>query len=169
MRNLVRKCIYKATYASVAVSGPLMEIMSDKHLERNVYSEPFDFPDHVGNFTEGSIATFAVYGAAILVSDPLFDKKSAEDLRQRRVIAAAGLSFLTSSLVQIVGEKYGLSSSAGENGKPIPNIPDAIDALYGIAWSAVVASTAMVCSLRQIGIGRQPINPPVYTDQLSRV
>lgn len=125
--------VYKA--AALFFSGDILELLSDVHLKRNVLREPFDIPDHVGNFREAAMATVAF--SAMGIVPRMFQYAmigESEKFRNSTKHAAIG-AFVASSLVQVVGEKFSISNSLVE-----PNVGDVIDAGYGIGWSAIIAA-----------------------------
>ncbi|RTK93769.1 hypothetical protein EKI60_05495 [Candidatus Saccharibacteria bacterium] len=134
--------VYKA--AALFFSGDLMELISDIHLERDVLPEPIDIPDHIGNTREAAMATVAC--AAMVIIPRMFQYAVpglSEKFRKSSSRAAAG-AFAVSSLIQVVGEKFEISNSPTE-----PNVGDALDAAYGIGWSAVVAVGAYKVAVDQ--------------------
>ncbi len=120
-------------------SGDTLEVLSEAHLRRGAYPEPFDIAAHIGNFREAGIGTMAAGFAIAMLTMPqetIKRNKSDEKIVKKARIAALG-GFFASSAVQVVGEAYGLTNSLVE-----ANTPDALDAVYGIGWSAVIAGVA---------------------------
>ena len=125
--------VYKA--AALFFSGDYLELLSDTYFKRNVLPEPFDIPDHIGNFREAAMATVAFSAMAIVPR--MFQYAmigESEKFRSTTKHAVIG-AFTASSLVQIVGEKFSISNSLVES-----NVGDMVDAGYGIGWSAIVAA-----------------------------
>lgn len=135
----IERAANEARYSRIGVLGGVMiagmapEIISKTGeklgvVQRNVLPEPWDLPDHVGNGNEAALITTFVFS---LVNNIQSRRGGAEhgpeDIRR----AAMG-AFVVSSLVQIVGEKYGQRVG-------IPNSGDMIDATYGIILSAFFA------------------------------
>lgn len=125
--------------AALVFSGEILEVLSETHLERGAYPEPFDVASHIGNFREASIVTMAA-GAVIatmtIPNEVVARNKSDKRIVKRARLAAIG-AFVGSSAVQVVGEAFGLTNSVVE-----ANTPDMLDAAYGIGWSAVIAAAA---------------------------
>ena len=121
-------------------SGNFLEAISDTKFERGGYPEPFDFPNHIGNFREAAMVTTAAYAMiglkSVLEASVEWTACTIEDLKRSAKKIAVG-AFVASSSVQIVGESTGISNGVFET-----NTPDALDAAYGIGWSGVVALTA---------------------------
>ena len=114
-------------------SGQILEAISDTTFERGKLPEPFDFPSHIGNTREAAMATVGAYARIVILTltIPLVDRS--RELFQRRAKSTALAAFAVSAAMQVAGEKYGLTNSF------ISNTPDALDAAYGIGWSAVTA------------------------------
>lgn len=126
-----------AKVAALVQSGHILEFLSDNYLKRDMLPEPFDVADHIGNFREGSLVTSAA--CALIGMFTCLNARldgSAEEFKKRARWTAAG-AFVASSVVQVVGEKYGLNNVIGGH-----NMPDMIDAAYGAAWSGVTAVAA---------------------------
>jgi hypothetical protein len=123
--------------AALVQSGYILESLSESYLKRDSLPEPFDVADHIGNFKEASLITLAACGLIGIFAclNARLDG-SAEQFKKRARLAAVG-AFVASSVVQVVGEKYGLNNVIGGH-----NTSDMIDAAYGIAWSGVTAGTA---------------------------
>lgn len=124
-----------AKVAALVQSGYILEFLSESCLKRDVLPEPFDIADHIGNFKEGSLLTSAACGLIGMFAC-LNAGLSAEQFKRRARLTAVG-AFVASSVVQVVGEKYGLNNVIGGH-----NTPDMIDAAYGAAWSGVTAVAA---------------------------
>lgn len=122
---------------AIVQSGAILEYLSDSYLNRDALPEPFDIADHIGNFKEGSLATSAACGliGAFACLNARLDG-SAEEFKKRAKLTAVG-AFVASSVIQIVGEKYGINNVIGGQ-----NTPDMVDAAYGVAWSGVTAGIA---------------------------
>jgi len=126
-----------AKIAALVQSGYILEFLSDSYLKRDSLPEPFDVADHIGNFKEGSLFTSAACGLiGMFVCLNARLEGSAEEFKKKAKITAVG-AFLASSVIQVVGEKYGLNNVIGGH-----NTPDMIDAAYGIVWSGVTAGVA---------------------------
>jgi hypothetical protein len=127
-------------------SGDILETMSDIYFKRNVLPEPFDLPDHIGNFREASMGTVAACAmiGILTCAVPLIDRS--RELFKRNAKRAAVGAFAVSSAVQVIGEEFAVTNSLSER-----NFGDPVDAAYGIAWSAVTAVAAyrMVTGLEQ--------------------
>lgn len=141
-RSSEARTVGRLTGAAIKVtafvnSGMILETLSDSYLKRDKLPEPFDLPDHIGNFREGSIVTAAacgIIGIFTCLNSRL--EGTAEQFKKRARLTAAA-AFVTSAVVQVVGEKYGLSNVVGGG-----NAPDMLDAAYGTAWSGVTAGVA---------------------------
>ena len=123
--------------AALVQSGYILEFLSDSYLKRDMLPEPFDVADHIGNFKEGSLLTSAA--CALIGMFTCLNARldgSAEEFKKRAKLTAVG-AFAASSVVQAIGEKYGLNNVIGGH-----NTPDMIDAAYGAAWSGVTAGVA---------------------------
>lgn len=96
-------------------------------IRRNALPEPWDYPDHVGNFNEAGLYT----GAAFSFLNVLISKRKGETTESTIRQSAVG-AFVISSLIQVVGERY--LRIGGYNST------DMIDAYYGIGFSALVAA-----------------------------
>lgn len=120
-----------ATMTAGFASGMLFEIASKGGelagvVERDQLAEPWDFPDHVGNFTEAGMYTTAAFVMLSLVSK----RRNGELTARGATISAAG-AVAVSSAIQILGEKYGIGIGS--------NSGDMTDAAYGVAFSFLVA------------------------------
>lgn len=126
-----------AKVTALVQSGYILEFLSDSYLERDMLPEPFDVADHIGNFKEGSVLTSAACGliGMFVCLNARLDG-SAEQFKKRAKVTAVG-AFVASSLVQVIGEKYGLNNVIGGH-----NTPDMIDAAYGAVWSGATAAMA---------------------------
>lgn len=127
-------------------SGEILEAISDSNFERGTLPEPFDLPNHVGNFREASIATVFAYVMIGICACARPMLEGSREMFKRNARRAAVGAFAVSSAVQVLGEKFAFYNSLGGS-----NIGDPIDAAYGIAWSAVTAVAAhrMVTGLEQ--------------------
>jgi hypothetical protein len=127
-------------------SGDILETISDIYLKRDFLPEPFDLPDHIGNFREASMGTVAACAmiGILACAEPLIDR-SREAFRRNARRAAVG-AFAVSSAIQVMGEQFAITNSLTER-----NFGDPIDAAYGIGWSAITAVAAyrMVTGLEQ--------------------
>ena len=103
-------------------------------IARNVLPEPFDFPSHIGNVAEGSFLTMG----AFIVAAPFALMNDRRETFKRNAKAVAMGAFALSTLVQVVGEKYGLHLPSATN----TNVTDWLDAAYGTAFSAMTAMGA---------------------------
>lgn len=141
-------------------SGAILEAISDTYFKRTILPEPFDFPSHIGNFREAAMATVAAYAMTGIVTliTPLIDK-SHEIFRRNAQRAAVG-AFAASSAIQVIGEKYNLTNGL------VHNTGDALDAAYGIGWSAVVALGAyhMINRLAESYLGGEQFVVPHFQD-----
>jgi hypothetical protein len=118
-------------------SGNILETISDTNFDRHIAPEPFDFPSHIGNFREASMATTGAYvmiGIFTLLR-PLIEGPPEVLKRNAKVTAVA--AFAVSTAVQVIGEKYGITNSIHAI-----NTPDPLDAAYGVGWSAITAVAA---------------------------
>lgn len=120
------------TLGSVFVASQLPEIISKSAelgglIHRNVLPEPWDLPDHVGNFSEAGM-----YTAATVSLLSLLMYKRAGDTTLKNINRATVGAFAVSCAIQVLGEKYG--SIIG-----YPNNGDMLDSAYGIVWSAGAA------------------------------
>lgn len=126
----------RVALSKTLIAGYATEIVSKAgevsgRIQRDVLPEPWDIPDHVGNFTEGVLYTtflFSVSRFALLRRN--HDNES-EDLVAQEAVTnkkAAAVAFLGSSIIQVVGEKYG-----------VMNTGDMTDAAYGIGFSGLAA------------------------------
>lgn len=117
-------------------SGEILETISESYFKRQQLPEPFDFPAHIGNFREaaiGTVAAFTVLGLKTM-AEPV--SIGARDIFRRNAKRTAVAAFALSSVVQVVGEKFELSTYVVPGAH---NTGDPLDAAYGIGWSAVVA------------------------------
>lgn len=126
-----------AKVTALVKSGYILEFLSDSYLKRDSLPEPFDIADHIGNFKEASLVTSAACGLIGMFAclNARLDG-SAEQFKKRARLTAVG-ALVASTVVQVVGEKYGLSNVIGGH-----NTPDMIDAAYGVVWSGVTAGAA---------------------------
>lgn len=126
-----------AKVTALVQSGYILEFLSESYLKRDSLPEPFDAADHIGNFKEASLVTSAACGLMGMIAclNARLDG-SAEQFKKRARLTAVG-AFIASSVVQVVGEKYGLNNVIDGH-----NTPDMIDAAYGVAWSGVTAGAA---------------------------
>jgi hypothetical protein len=116
-------------------SGDILEVLSEIHLERGAFPEPFDVASHIGNSREGAMMTMAAYAGIGIFTlwQPMLIDRSPEVIKKRAKWAAVG-AFAISTAVQLVAEKFGITNSLVEH-----NTADMLDAAYGIGWSAAVA------------------------------
>jgi hypothetical protein len=120
------------TLSTVFIASQLPEVVSKTAemadvVHRNVLPEPWDLPDHVGNFNEGGLYTAAVFSLINVVSSRRNGETTEASIRH----AAVG-AFAVSCAIQILGEKYGASVG-------LPNTGDMLDSAYGVFWSGLAA------------------------------
>lgn len=119
------------TLAAMQVPGFATEALSKGGemagiIKRDALPEPWDLPDHVGNFFEAGIYTAGAHSILNIV----FAKRAGEATQQTAKKAAFG-AFAISSAIQIIGEKYVRMGY---------NTGDMIDAAYGVIYSAGAAA-----------------------------
>jgi len=124
------------TVMGVMTGSAIPEILSKTGemrgiIERNVLPEPWDIPDHIGNFNEGGLYTV---GAFSLFANLIARRSTGENYPSKMRQAAVG-AFAVSSAIQILGEKYGEKLGL--------NHGDMIDSAYGIVFSALAV---VVCN-----------------------
>lgn len=128
----------------LVLASAVPEVMSkraeaDGLIYRNVWPEPWDVPDHVGNIFEGGLYTAGAFTAIALARELLVGQ---ETNKTRRI--AAGGALAVSSVVQIVGEKISAH-----------NTPDTIDSVYGIGYSLFAVSVLMSIYKKADSIDRE--------------
>lgn len=122
------------TIVGVACTGMVAEVASklgeiNGVISRDVLPEPFDVPDHVGNFSEGGL--YSAFFFSVL--DALAQRRAEGEDRAAATKKAALGAFGLSAFVQFTAEKYGIGGV---------NTGDMLDAAYGTAYSGLVLALA---------------------------
>lgn len=121
---------------TLALAGGALEgeLVVRNTIARDVLPEPFDFPSHIGNVAEGSCLTMG----AFIIAAPFALMNDRRETFKRNAKAVAMGAFILSTLVQVVGEKYGLHLPSATN----INVTDWLDTAYGTAFSVMTAMGA---------------------------
>lgn len=144
------------TLAAMELPGMLVEASSKIAemggvISRDQLPEPWDFPDHVGNFFEGGLYT----GFSFTVLYTILSRRNRETIDNTDAVRKAAVgAFVFSTLVQIVGEKYVRMGY---------NTGDMIDAAYGVAYSAGASA------IGYIGYNRTNRKQQKYVEQAREI
>ena len=137
-RNSVNWQVTKAAVKlqTLALAGGVLENepVVRNTIARDVLPEPFDFPSHVGSVAEGSYLTMG----AFIIAAPFVLMNDRRETFKRNAKAVAMGAFTLSTLVQVVGEKYGLHLPSATN----TNVSAWLDTACGTAFSAMTAMGA---------------------------